>query len=156
MAKKKNDDLFEDESINLDELTTEDIIDTNVEMQNETTETNETVDPRRTPSKKGGNKHQIKRASNQVDVKPKTYVQDTETKPVINTNNVKLIKTQTQVVKSKRDKYVPDLTNKKYKIYNEGRLVFDSTSNQTISFQADWLTIGSTKYLYEKINFVIG
>jgi hypothetical protein len=155
----ENSDIFSEESIDLDIFSNEktDIIDIKLEENLETTKDKEeeVVDIRRVPSKKGVNsKHTIKSGTDTSSGKKQVVIDSLKETPIKQSNN--LIKTNiTTTIKSKKDQYVPNLVGKKYKIYSNGKMIYDSTVGGNIVFNPDWLEIGTSKWFYDKINFVL-
>jgi len=146
------------ESIDLDQLSNDDIDLSKEKLEIPLVKIEEdnqpVLDIRRVPNKRGNNpKHTIKSGSD-LNVK-KNQIEEVVKTETIKTDNTLIKRNNINVIKSKKDQYVPDLIGKKYKIYFNGKMIYDSTTKGVIKFNPDWLEIGTTKYFYDKINFVL-
>jgi hypothetical protein len=123
---------------------------------NDLEENKKSEDPRRVPTKKGGNKHNIKRGSSPAELmKSKEYKQEEVIKKQTNNNN-KSIRTAIKDTKNNTPKsnYLPEL-NKNYYIVYDNKIIYDTNSKDTIVYNDTFILIKGKKYAYEKVIFIL-
>lgn len=113
-------------------------------------------DPRRVPTKKGGNKHNIKRGSSPAELmKSKEYKQEEVIKKQTNNNN-KSIRTAQKDNKNNTPKsnYLPQLNNNYY-IISDNKTIYDTNWKDVIVYNDTFILVKGKKYAYEKIIFIL-